>query len=265
MTRLPVFLTLKGKPCLVVGGGVVAERKIRLLRRSGASIAVCAPSIVRGVQDLIDRRVCHRLPVEYQADVAARYWLIVAATDDETFNKRVAVDADAAGRFCNVVDDNDASSFILPAIVDRSPVIVAIGTEGNAPVLAQRLKRQIEASIPERIGELAARAGRWRNLVKRRFDTLGGRRRFWQRFFDGPIARHLLAGRQKAAEQAMRAELIGTVSDSEAHGEAWIVGAGPGDPGLITLRGQRLIARADAVLYDRLVSAPVLDFCAQRS
>ena len=261
LDRLPIFLKLTDKPCLVVGGGTVAERKVRLLQRTGASITVLAPSVTESLQAQIDEGLIAHLPEQYTGGVVPRFWLVIAATDDESLNHRIAADAETAGRFCNVVDDNAASSFILPAIVDRSPVVIAIGTEGDAPVLAQQLKSRIEAWIPERIGELAAQAGQWRQLVKKRFTGIRERRRFWQRFFQGPIAEHLLAGRQGAAEQAMRAELVGEIqTDKKSQGEAWIVGAGPGDPGLVTLRGQQLISSADVVLYDRLVSKPVLDF-----
>lgn len=261
MDRLPVFLKLTGKPCLVVGGGIVAERKIRLLQRTGASIAVLAPTVTESMQQQISAGTLSHFPQRYRSGVVDDYILIIAATDDEALNHRIAEDADAAGRLCNVVDDNEASSFILPAIVDRSPVVIAIGTEGNAPVLAQQLKTQIEAWLPARIGELASQAGRWRALVKKRFATLRERRRFWQDFFTGPIADHLLAGRQAAAEKAMRTELISDISSTaDSAGEAWIVGAGPGDPGLVTLRGQQLIGRADVIVYDRLVSKPILDF-----
>ena len=261
MDRLPIFLRLQNKPCLVVGGGIVAERKVRLLQRTGASISILAPSVTKALQDQIDQGLVTYLPAQYSDAGVADFWLIIAATDDATFNHQIAADAEAAGKFCNVVDDNTASTFILPAIVDRSPVIVAIGTEGNAPVLAQQLKNRIEAWIPERIGELATQAGRWRQLVKKRFLSTRERRRFWQRFFTGPIAEHLLAGRHSAADKAMRKELVGDVPTStESRGEAWIVGAGPGDPGLVTLRAQQLIGRADVVLYDRLISKPVLDF-----
>ncbi len=261
MDRLPIFLRLTDKACLVVGGGIVAERKARLLQRTGASITVLAPTVSTGLQTLVDQGQVKHRPHQYNSLFIKEFYLLVAATDDATLNRLVAEDADAAGKLCNVVDDNDASSFILPAIVDRSPVIVAIGTEGNAPVLAQQLKAQIEAWIPERVGALAKQAGRWRSLVKKRFDTLRERRRFWQRFFSGPIAQHLLAGRQAAAEKAMRAELVcDATARTESLGEAWIVGAGPGDPGLLTLRAQQLISRADVLLYDRLVSKPVLDY-----
>jgi uroporphyrin-III C-methyltransferase/precorrin-2 dehydrogenase/sirohydrochlorin ferrochelatase len=261
LDRLPIFLRLTDKPCLVVGGGIVAERKVRLLLRSGASIAVLAPTVSEALQKQIDDGLITYFPQRYSSEFVRDYWLVIAATDEEALNHRIAADTDTAGRFCNVVDDNAASTFILPAIVDRSPVVIAIGTNGNAPVLAQQLKAQIEAWLPERIDELAAQAGRWRELVKKRFATLRERRRFWQRFFAGPIAEDLLAGRTSVAEKEMRRELVSDVSNiAESPGEAWIVGAGPGDPGLVTLRGQQLIGRADVILYDKLVSKPILDF-----
>ena len=260
MDRLPIFLNLRERPCLVVGGGVIAERKTRLLLRNGALITVLSPTVTKLLQQQIDQGIVSHLSQRFDDTTVANFWLIVAATDDQSFNRQIAFSAEAAGRFCNVVDDNEASTFILPAIVDRSPVIIAIGTEGNAPVLAQQLKAQIESWLPTRISELAKQAGRWRKLVKSRFRTLPERRNFWRRFFSGPIADHLLAGRQAAAEKAMRAELVGDITENlNNQGEAWIVGAGPGDPGLVTLRAQQLISQADVVLYDQLVSKPILD------
>ena len=261
MDRLPIFLKLTDKPCLVIGGGRIAERKIRLLMRTGAAIHVMAPDLTPELQRLVRTGQLSHRPEAYTGAIQDGVWLVVAATDDAETNRQISADAEVAGVFCNVVDDNEASSFILPAIVDRSPVVIAIGTEGTAPVLAQQLKLKIEAWLPARIGDLAIQAGRWRTLVKKRFDSLRDRRRFWQRFFDGPIALHLLANRQPQAERAFRQELLGLADAREsAPGEGWIVGAGPGDPGLVTLRAQQLISRADVVLYDRLVSAPVLDF-----
>ena len=261
MERLPIFLNLLDRQCLVVGGGVIAERKVRLLQRAGASIAVLSPKLSDSLQLLADAGTITHLRAHYCGELDRSWWLVIAATADDDLNRRVGSDAEQLGILCNVVDDNAASTFILPAIVDRSPVVIAIGTEGNAPVLAQQLKSQIEQWLPRRIGELAAQAGRWRALVKKRFDSLKMRRRFWQAFFSGPIAEHLLAGRQREAERAMRMQLVGDFDDSvAAAGEAWIVGAGPGDPDLITLRAQQLLSRADVILYDRLVSQAVLDF-----
>lgn len=261
MERLPIFLNLVDRHCLVVGGGIVAQRKVRLLQRANATVSVLAPTLSEPLQTLVDQGSVSHIRNHYQHDFGERYWLVIAATDNENLNRQIGADAERNGILCNVVDDNAASTFILPAIVDRSPVVVAIGTEGNAPVLAQQLKGQIEQWLPQRIGELATQAGRWRGLVKKRFDSLRLRRRFWQAFFAGPIAQHLLAGRQREAENAMRTELIGEFDEATASaGEAWLVGAGPGDPGLITLRGQQLLARADVILYDRLVSPAVLDY-----
>lgn len=244
-----------------MGGGVVAERKARLLLRSGAIVTIVSPTVTSYLRQQIDRGSVSHLARQFSEELAQQFWLIVVATADDVINRSAAAAADAAGCLCNVVDNDAASSFIFPAIVDRSPVVIAVGTEGNAPVLAQQLKAQIEAWLPTRVADLAEKAGRWRALVKKRYASLRDRRRFWQRFFSGPIAEHILAGRQAAAEKAMRAELIGTGDRSEQPvGEAWIVGAGPGDPGLVTLRAQQLISQADVVLYDRLVSSPVLDF-----
>ena len=261
MDHLPVFLQLNHRPCLVVGGGVVAERKTQLLIRAGAAVTVIARDLTDELVRLRDDgKIVHRAG-EFADRLLAGMRVVIAATDDSEVNRQVSRAAEDAGILCNVVDDGAASTFIVPVIVDRSPVVVAIGTSGNAPVLAQRLKSQIEAWLPARIGALATQAGRWRELVKKRFSTLQERRRFWQRFFDGPIAEHLLANRRQEAERALRLELIeNVVPHTRSVGEAYIVGAGPGDPGLVTLRGQQLIGHADVVLYDRLVSDEILDF-----
>lgn len=261
MEHLPIFVRLERQNCLVVGGGEVAERKVALLRRAGARVTVVSPGINDGLRGLAASGEIVHIPETFRPTLLASSRLVIAATDDSEANRAVAAAAGKSNVLCNVVDDNEASTFILPAIVDRSPVTIAIGTGGNAPVLAQQLKTKIEAWLPARIGALAERAGRWRKIVARRFATMDERRRFWQRFFDGPIAEHVLANREREAERLVRRELLaGAHPDANAAGEAWIVGAGPGDPGLVTIRAQQLISRAEVVLYDRLVSKPVLDF-----
>ncbi|MGH8194190.1 MAG: siroheme synthase CysG [Woeseiaceae bacterium] len=261
MEHLPIFVRLRQQPCLVVGGGAVAERKAGLLLRTGARVTVVAPRLNEGLAALRERGEILHIPGHFEGALLADQRLVIAATDDSRLNEDIAQAAERAGVLCNAVDNGAASGFIFPAIVDRSPVMVAIGTGGNAPVLAQQLKSKIERWLPARIGLLARRAGRWRHLVRKRFATPDERRRFWQRFFDGPIAEHILANRQNHAEKLLRHELIdGIVPYGRSHGEAYIVGAGPGDPGLVTIRAQQLISQADVVLYDRLVSSPVLDF-----
>lgn len=261
MEHLPIFVKLDGKPCLVVGGGAVAERKVALLRRTGARVFVVAPELNAGLKVLAERGGIVHCRAFFEAGHLAGKRLVIAATADPTVNAAVALAAEAAGVLCNVVDRSEESAFILPAIVDRAPVTVAIGTGGNAPVLAQRLKSKIEALLPSRIGELARRAGHWRASVRKRFPSAGDRLRFWQRFFDGPIAAHVLARRDAEAEDLIQLELTDGLSpERQETGEAWIVGAGPGDPDLVTLRALQLISQADVILYDRLVSGPILDY-----
>ena len=260
MDHLPVFLQLQHSPCLVVGGGVVAERKVRLLLRAGAAVTVVARDLTEDLARLRDAGGILHHAGAFTGRLLSGMRVVIAATADDVVNRQVSSAAEKAGILCNVVDDRAASSFIVPAIVDRSPVVVAIGTGGNAPVLAQHLKSRIEAWLPARIDALATQAGRWRGLVKKRFATLRERRRFWQRFFNGPIAEHLLANRKREAERELRLELIeNVVPHTRPVGEAYIVGAGPGDPGLVTIRGQHLISQADVVLHDRLVSDEILD------
>jgi uroporphyrin-III C-methyltransferase/precorrin-2 dehydrogenase/sirohydrochlorin ferrochelatase len=261
MEQLPIFVRLVDQPVLVVGGGTIAERKVGLLQRGGARIVVNAPSITRLLADLRDDKAISHIDGPFDAQNLRGHRLVIAATDDRSLNRRVAQAAESAGILCNAVDDYEASTFTLPAIVDRSPVLIAIGTSGQSPVLARRLKGLIERTLPARIGDLARQAGYWRDLVKKRFPSLTDRRHFWERFFDGPAAAAILANRIREAERAFRKALLRPVDGPESSpGEGYIVGAGPGDPGLVTLRAQQLIAQADVILYDRLVSRPILDF-----
>jgi uroporphyrin-III C-methyltransferase/precorrin-2 dehydrogenase/sirohydrochlorin ferrochelatase len=261
MEQLPVFLRLQDRVVLVVGGGVVAERKIALLRRCGAKVVVVAPALTKSLQALRDDGAIKHIDGHFDVRHLHSHRFVIAASDDKALNRKIAQASDAAGILCNAVDDYDASSFTLPAIVDRSPVVVAIGTGGTSPVLARRLKGLIERLLPARIGELAKQAGHWRDLVMKRFGTVPERRLFWERFFDGPAADAILANDHSSAEKIFRKSLLSLAdADDLNRGEAYIVGAGPGDPGLVTLRAQQLIADADVVLYDRLVSKPILDF-----
>jgi uroporphyrin-III C-methyltransferase / precorrin-2 dehydrogenase / sirohydrochlorin ferrochelatase len=257
MDYLPVFVDLKNAPCLIVGAGSVAARKAGLLLRAGARVTLVAPDAGEETVALQEAGSIRHVAANFSPSMLDGQRLVIAASNDQALNRQAAAAARQAGVWCNVVDDREHCDFILPAIVDRDPVVVAFSTGGRAPVLAQWLKSRLEASLPARIGALAERAARWRHLVKKRFATLAERRRFWQRFFDGPIAADLLAGRTQQAERAMRRELLD--GRSAVTGRAAIVGAGPGDPGLLTLRAQQLIRTADVILHDRLLSPEVLD------
>jgi len=253
----PAFLDLNGRSCLVVGGGDVAFRKVRLLTAAGAVITIVAPDIS---QDLIDFSGNKRLEFvlrEFRSSDVSSHWLVVSATGNPAVERSVFKAATDAGIFCNGVDDITNCSYITPAIVDRSPIVVAISSGGAAPVLARKLREQIELSLPSGLSGLANLARQWRSRVGKRLGDLLSRRRFWESVFDGPAASHAIAGDIAAAESTM-ADLLDNSPAIQA-GEAWLVGAGPGDPGLLTIRALQVMQTADVIVHDRLVSKEVLN------
>ncbi len=258
MDYLPVNLRLAGEPCLVVGGGEVALRKVRQLRAAGAAVTVVAPALAPALATLAQAGDIRWQPGRFAPESVGEHLLVVAATDEPDVNLQVADAARRAGRFCNVVDDAASSTFISPAVVDRSPLLVAVSTGGQAPALARLVRQQLDAWLPRRLGELAGLAGAARARVRARWPAAADRRRVWEWLFTGPPARDVLAGRGMAAQSALAQAIENGVPGSSLRGEAYLVGAGPGEPELLTLRARRLLAEADVVLHDRLVSADVL-------
>jgi uroporphyrin-III C-methyltransferase / precorrin-2 dehydrogenase / sirohydrochlorin ferrochelatase len=261
MQHLPLFADLAQRAALVVGGGVVAERRVTLLLEAKATVTVLAPELSPHLTELAAEGAFVHLQRIYAGDPLDAYWLVIAATDDRAVNAAVASAAVAAKRFCNVVDDPHLSTFIMPAIVDRSPVTIAIGSSGLSPVLARWIKGVIETLLPARLGALAELAGRWRQRAREQIADPTERRHFWERVVTGVVAEHAFAGRDADAERALETALSTWGSDDVARrGEAYLVGAGPGGIDLITIRGRQLLAAADVVLYDRLVSAELLQY-----
>jgi uroporphyrin-III C-methyltransferase/precorrin-2 dehydrogenase/sirohydrochlorin ferrochelatase len=258
MDYFPIFAKLRGRPCLVVGGGTVATRKVRQLLKSGARITVNAPVLNDELSTLAADGAINHHRGSFEPTVIANHLLIIAATSDPEINHEVAVSARQANRLCNVVDDADASGFIMPSVVDRSPVMVAISSGGRSPVLATLLRQRLDDWLPLHIGTLARWAGKWRDTVRNNIPAATTRLRFWQTVLDGDPAERILAGKSAEADQSMVRALSSTAHRSR-RGEAWIVGAGPGDPGLITRRGMYLLQRADVILHDRLVAPEILD------
>ena len=259
LEHFPAFLSLDGKRCLLVGGGDVASRKARLLLAAGARLTVVAPDVSSSIHQMLGTRPGLRwIARKFLPSDLDGCWLAVSASGDPAVERQVA---DAAARrriFCNAVDDRDNCSFITPAIVDRSPVIVAISSGGSAPVLARRIREQIERTLPPALGRLASLARELRHEVKARLGDFTARLRFWERFFDSSLANDVYAGNLELARQRAR-DLL-----NDAHiarrGEAWLVGAGPGDPGMLTLGALQAMQRADVILHDRLVSSEILSF-----
>lgn len=259
MDYLPLFHDLKGRLVLVVGGGEVALRKARLLADAGACLRVVAPSIDQSLVALVADSGGESRARNYTADDLHGCVLAIAATDSEPTNAQVSADARTIGIPVNVVDAPELCSVIFPAIVDRSPLMIAVSSGGDAPVLARLMRARIETWIPAAYGQLAGLARRYRARVKARFANVQQRRIFWEEVFQGPIAEQALSGRQAQAEQLLEEKLAG--DREQLLGEVYLVGAGPGDPDLLTFRALRLMQQADVVLYDRLVAPAILELC----
>ena len=257
MDYLPLFHDLRGRRCLMVGGGETALRKLRPLLEAGARVRLVAPEIGDGVRELAAGATGELAQRTFESDDIEGVSLIIAATDDRAVNERVSRLARAANIPVNVVDNPDLCTVIFPSIVDRSPVQIAISTGGAAPVLARLLRGKIESVLPAGLGPLARLANRYRAKVKDRVGKESDRRSYWEQVFEGRIAEEAYKGNLEKAD-TMMAEALDTF-EPRAVGEVYLVGAGPGDPDLLTFRALRLMQQADIVLYDRLVSAPVLN------
>ncbi|PSL16793.1 uroporphyrinogen-III C-methyltransferase /precorrin-2 dehydrogenase [Marinobacterium halophilum] len=260
MDYLPLFFDLKQRPVLMVGGGDIALRKARLLTRAGAHITVVAHAVLPELQQMLDMHHGQVLIGEYHPELIDGKVLVLAATDDDGLNERVHYDAVACNVPVNVVDNPKLCTFVFPAIVDRSPIVIGISSGGQSPVLARLLRAKLETWIPTGYSRLGQLVGRLRDKVKARFDTVNERRVFWESVLQGQVAERVFAG-QEAEAEALLEEQIKIGNASHQVGEVYLVGAGPGDPELLTFKALRLMQQADVVLYDRLVSPDVLDLC----
>jgi len=261
MDYLPLFFNLKGQQALLIGGGQVALRKARLLTRAGCQVTVVSHQINDELQALLDSHPgCESIIGEYHTALLAEKALVIAATSDDELNERVSLDARDQNVPVNVVDSPALCTFVFPAIVDRSPVVIGISSGGKSPVLARMTRAKIETLFPQRYAKLGELASKFRDQVKAKFRTISQRRNFWERTLEGQIAEKVFAGRQEEAEQLLQKTLDGADRDHQS-GEVYLVGAGPGDPELLTFKALRLMQQADVVFYDRLVSKEVLDLC----
>ncbi len=258
MDYLPIFIALRNKSCIVVGGGEIAARKVSLLRQAGAKVTVVAPSLGEALaREAVAGTVSHRAGEFVSADLEGAT-LVIAATDNEAVNRQVAEAAQARRIPINVVDNPELCSFVMPAIIDRSPLVLAVSSGGAAPVLARLLRARLESLIPASYGRLATLAGKFRDQVKKRFTRSADRRIFWEKILQGPIAEMVYSGQDAAAEAALQ-KALDSESGAPNRGEVYLVGGGPGDPDLLTFRALRLMQQADVVVYDRLVAPAVLE------
>ena len=273
MRYFPLFLDLDGRDVLVIGGGSVALRKVETLRSAGARVRVIAETIHEALRALATRDGIPLQERRFESrDIEAhglpRPRLVIAATSDREVNAVVARAADAAGIPCNVVDDRELSTCLMPAIIDRSPVQIAVSTGGASPVLARLIRERLEALLDESLGPLAQFAERWRVTARKVLANVSARRRYLSWLLTGSAAQAIRSGRSAEADRLATRELArlrhredraDCDADSTAAGHVSLVGAGPGDPGLLTLKGLRALQEADVVIHDRLASAGVLE------
>ncbi|WP_410498697.1 siroheme synthase CysG [Chitinibacter sp. S2-10] len=257
MDYFPLFINLKQQACLIIGGGEIALRKLRLLQSAGASVRIIAPDICPGIQEQVQAGTVDWQATTFSPEQINGQRLVIAATDDPAINQAVFTACEAAGILVNAVDDPTHSRFITPAIVDRAPLTIAISTGGGVPVLARHLRAQLEALIPHGWGDLARLAAQLRELSKEKLPDPAARREFWENVLASPIPDQVFSGQIESARIALQDML--EKDQQPIQGAVYLVGSGPGNPDLLTFRALRLMQQADVVLYDNLVSKEIMD------
>ncbi|AJR06782.1 uroporphyrinogen-III C-methyltransferase [Photobacterium gaetbulicola] len=255
MDYLPIFADLKRRPCLVVGGNDVAWRKAKMLLKAGADVKVISPELSPLFQQAVTNGQITYLGEDFSPEHLDGIFLAIAATERKAVNALVYQSANQRQVLVNVVDDTQRCSFIVPSVVDRSPIIVAVSSSGQAPVLARLIREKLEALLPQHLGKMATIAGRFRSRLAQTVTSFSARRQFWEQAFNGRFASLVAAGQVELAGQELE-----QLSQGQAkRGEVALIGAGPGDAGLLTLRALQLLQQADVVLFDYLVSEEVMD------
>ena len=259
MDIFPISLKLQQQPCLLVGGGHIAYRKAVLLAKAGAIIHVIAPDVE---QDLLD--IVHTTHGQYHAEKfstqvsLSHFRLVIAATNDKAVNQAVFEACEALNVLVNSVDDPPHCRFMVPAMIDRSPLVVSIASNGTSPVLSRQIRTQLEAAIPHGMGKLADFSGKWRKAVKEKITNPDERRIFWEDLYASPLKEQVFNDNLIEADHLIEQALI---EWKKPKGEVYLVGAGPGDPELLTLKALRLMQQADVIIYDRLVSPAIMELC----
>lgn len=259
MDIFPISLKLQQQPCLIVGGGHIAYRKAVLLHKAGAVIHIIAPDIDANLLQLVEESQGQYIQALYSAQFQLNdYRLVIAATDDYAVNTQVFEDCEALKILVNSVDDPPHCRFMVPAIVDRSPLVISVASNGTSPVLSRQIRTQLETSIPHGMGKLAEFSGKWRAAVKAKISNPDERRIFWEDLYASPLKEQVFHDNLTEADRLIEEALLEWKTPK---GEVYLVGAGPGDPELLTLKALRLMQQADVVIYDRLVSPAIMELC----
>ncbi|AZN64904.1 uroporphyrinogen-III C-methyltransferase [Acinetobacter johnsonii] len=259
MDIFPISLKLQQQPCLIVGGGHIAYRKAVLLHKAGAVIHIIAPDIDANLLQLVEESQGQYIQALYPAQIQLNdYRLVIAATDDYAVNTQVFEDCEALKILVNSVDDPPHCRFMVPAIVDRSPLVISVASNGTSPVLSRQIRTQLETTIPHGMGKLAEFSGKWRAAVKAKISNPDERRVFWEDLYASPLKEQVFHDNLVEADRLIEQALLEWKTPK---GEVYLVGAGPGDPELLTLKALRLMQQADVVIYDRLVSPAIMELC----
>jgi uroporphyrin-III C-methyltransferase/precorrin-2 dehydrogenase/sirohydrochlorin ferrochelatase len=258
MQALPIFINITNRLCVVIGGGEVASRKVTSLLKANAAVMLVSPDICHELQVLADAKKIQYTQTTYASVQLQGACLVIAATDDALVNEAVSRDAKLLNIPVNVVDCPALCTFTMASIVDRSPIVIAISSEGAAPVLARYIRTKIETMLPASYGRIASIAGEFRDQVKAKFKTTQERRIFWENILQSPIVERILSGQEAEARQGLSNALSQEDGQSN-HGEVYLVGGGPGDPDLLTFRALRLMQQCDVCVYDKLVSPAVME------
>ena len=259
MDIFPISLKLQQQPCLIVGGGHIAYRKAVLLHKAGAVIHVIAPDIDANLLQLVEESQGQYIQALYPAQIQLNdYRLVIAATDDYAVNTQVFEDCEVLKILVNSVDDPPHCRFMVPAIVDRSPLVISVASNGTSPVLSRQIRTQLETSIPHGMGKLAEFSGKWRAAVKAKISNPDERRVFWEDLYASSLKEQVFHDNLVEADRLIEQALAEWKTPK---GEVYLVGAGPGDPELLTLKALRLMQQADVVIYDRLVSPAIMELC----
>jgi uroporphyrin-III C-methyltransferase/precorrin-2 dehydrogenase/sirohydrochlorin ferrochelatase len=256
---LPIFYQIKQRSCLVVGGGSVAARKVGLLRKAGAVVTVVSPELCEELQQLASSNDIHYRNRSYVENDLDNCVLVIAATDQRDVNEQISAHAMSRNLPVNVVDNPGLCSFIMPSIIDRSPLQIAVSTGGSSPVLARLIRTRLEGLVPAAYGKLGALVESYRSRVKEVFSNVEQRRNFWETILEGTVAELVFTGHDEQARVMLEQAIEQDSASPQMVGEVFLVGAGPGDPDLLTFRALRLMQKADVVVYDRLVSPAIME------
>jgi uroporphyrin-III C-methyltransferase/precorrin-2 dehydrogenase/sirohydrochlorin ferrochelatase len=258
MQALPIFINITNRRCVVIGGGDIAARKVTMLLKANAAVLLYSPELCHELSDLINAEKITHISANFEPNQLEGACLVIAATDDVAVNTAVSVAAKALNIPVNVVDSPALCTFTMASIVERSPIVIAISSEGNAPVLARYIRTKIETMLPASYGRIAEIAGEFRDKVKAKFTTTQQRRIFWEGVLQGPVVERILSGQEQAARSLLQ-NMLDNADTTANKGEVFLVGGGPGDPDLLTFRALRLMQLCDVCVYDKLVSPEVME------